>query len=419
MSDKKTLLVTTTGEPYQPVRLKWTVPAKAYCLQRLKALECVGLDAETKLLTLWNTAEAQGLKLGTSHGLSGAPPSPLDGRLVILGTFRFPDASSMVLEVRSIARASEIARMVRPVLGAKAKLTRARVVNRWFAASELADGLSELDKWLDRNVTVIRWPSTTAFATGSARGSRRQSPADCSASPSTRRRPPGSPPRRSRRTARTGIDCTRYRSAIAGAASTSSLSTFALPPKSTASWSMTGESARHGAHQEALKSTSTGLSLLRTSCSNCSCPMVAATVVSWLGFALPHQSRQQRRRYAPFTLRCDGRSSEGRGDSDLHGASLPGPRGGHHARMGERGQSRLEGHRHAGGQRGHRLPARRGLPHGSPLPPPPRQGVLAPHLHCPIGAAAHVAAFHGLPWVLATLLALLARQRTSSRTFAP
>jgi hypothetical protein len=160
MSDKKRLLVTTTGEPYQPVRLKWTVPSKAYCLQRLEPLECVGLDAETKLLTLWNIAEAQKLRLGASHGFPGGPPSPLDGRLVILGTFRFPDSSSMVLEVRSIARATEIARMLRPLLGARAKLTRTRVVNRWFSASELADGLAELDKWLDRNVTVIRWEDT-------------------------------------------------------------------------------------------------------------------------------------------------------------------------------------------------------------------------------------------------------------------
>jgi hypothetical protein len=160
MSETKTLLVTTTGEPYQPVRLKWTVPSEAYCLQRLKALKCVGLDAETRLLTLWNTAEAQTLQLGTSHGLLGAPPSPLDGRLVILGTFRFPDVKSMVLEVRSIPRAAEIARMLRPLLGDRAQLTRARVVNRWFAASELADGLPKLDKWLDRNVTVIRWEET-------------------------------------------------------------------------------------------------------------------------------------------------------------------------------------------------------------------------------------------------------------------
>jgi hypothetical protein len=156
MSEQKTLLVTTTGEPYQPVRLKWAVPSKAYCRTRLEKLECVGLDAGTSLLTLWNIAEAHELKLGTSHGMPGSPPSPIDGRLVILGTFRFPDVKSMVLEVRSIARATEMARMLRPLLGAHAKLVRARVVNRWFAASELVDGLPELDKWLDRNVTVIR-----------------------------------------------------------------------------------------------------------------------------------------------------------------------------------------------------------------------------------------------------------------------
>lgn len=159
MSVQKTLLVTSTGEPYQPVRLKWAVPSKAYSLQRLKKLECVGLDAETNLLTLWNIAEAQKLRLGTSRGMLGAPPSPIDGRLVILGTFRFPDVKSMVLEVRSIARATEIARMLRPLLGASGKLVRVRVVNRWFAASELADGLPALDKWLDRNVTVIQWES--------------------------------------------------------------------------------------------------------------------------------------------------------------------------------------------------------------------------------------------------------------------
>jgi hypothetical protein len=156
MSEKKMLLVTTTGEPYQPVRLKWSVPSKAYCLQRLKGLACVGLDAETKLLSLWKIAEAERLALGTSHGLKGAAPSSAPGRHVVLGTFRFPDEKSMVLEVRSFARATETARLLRPVLGASARLTRARVVNRWFAASELADGLPALGKWLDRNVTITR-----------------------------------------------------------------------------------------------------------------------------------------------------------------------------------------------------------------------------------------------------------------------
>lgn len=157
---KKTLLLTTTGEPYQPVRLKWSVPGKAFCLQRMRTLKCIGLDAETKVLTVWLTAEAEGLKLGQSFGLPQAPEAPLDGRLVVLGSLRFPDSSSMVLETRSILRAVEIARLLRPVLGTKVKLTRVRIINRWFEASEAADDLPHLDKCLDRNVTVIRWEDT-------------------------------------------------------------------------------------------------------------------------------------------------------------------------------------------------------------------------------------------------------------------
>jgi hypothetical protein len=160
VSAQKQLLVTTTGEPYQSVRLRWTVPSKAYCIQRLEALECVGVDGESKLLTIWHMAEAKALKLGAQQGLPASPPSASDGRIVILGTFRFPDAHSMVLEVRSIPRASEIARLLRPLLGPRAELTRVRVVNRWFAASELAAGLPALDRWLDRDVTIVRWEET-------------------------------------------------------------------------------------------------------------------------------------------------------------------------------------------------------------------------------------------------------------------
>lgn len=157
---KLTLLLTTTGEPYQPVRLKWTVPGKAYCLPRLRTLRCVGLDAETNALSLWLSAEAEHLKLGDALGFPQPMPTPLAGRLVILGIFRFPDSASMVLEVRSIPRAIALAQLLRPVLGEKAKLTRLRVINRWFEARESADDLLNLDKCLDRNVTVIRWEET-------------------------------------------------------------------------------------------------------------------------------------------------------------------------------------------------------------------------------------------------------------------
>lgn len=46
-------------------------------------------------------------------------------------------------------------------------------------------------------------------------------------------------------------------------------------------------------------------------------------------------------------------------------------------------------------------------------------GIFALHLHCPIGTAAHLLAFHVLPWVLAAGLAVLVRSRISSRSFVP
>jgi len=155
-----TLLLTTTGEPYQPVRLLWTVPGRAYAQKRLETLDCVGLDAESKALCLWQLAEANELQLGTGFGFPTTESPARNGRQVILGTFRFPAAGSLTLEVRSFTRAIALAQMLKPVLGPKAKLTRTRVVNRWFEAREAADGLPALDRCLDRDVTVIRWEDT-------------------------------------------------------------------------------------------------------------------------------------------------------------------------------------------------------------------------------------------------------------------
>ncbi len=159
---KPTLLLTTTGEPFQPVRLKWSVPSKAYCLPRLRQLRCVAVDAETNELSLWLVEEAAALKFGDERMASRAAPG--GGRQVVLGRFRFPEARSLVLEVRSIPRAIALARLLRPVLDAgrdkKVQLVRVRVVNRWFAASEGAEDLPKLDASLDQGVTVIRWEET-------------------------------------------------------------------------------------------------------------------------------------------------------------------------------------------------------------------------------------------------------------------
>ena len=46
-------------------------------------------------------------------------------------------------------------------------------------------------------------------------------------------------------------------------------------------------------------------------------------------------------------------------------------------------------------------------------------GVLALHLHCPIGTPSHLVLFHLLPWVAAAAVAVFIRSRVHSGSFAP
>src|ERR1700733_11797376 len=62
----------------------------------------------------------------------------------------------------------------------------------------------------------------------------------------------------------------RYLAAISGASSVLTLATLTLPWKSLAILSMVGANCRQGPHHTAQKSTSTGMVLLTTSCSQLS-----------------------------------------------------------------------------------------------------------------------------------------------------
>lgn len=46
-------------------------------------------------------------------------------------------------------------------------------------------------------------------------------------------------------------------------------------------------------------------------------------------------------------------------------------------------------------------------------------GMLALHLHCPIGTLSHLALFHVLPWLAVAGVTLLVRSRLTSRSAAP
>ncbi len=144
------LLVTNTREPFQPVRLSYSIPSKAAVTNVLRALGCVGPEVGGRSWVWLYQAEVRPLTFGVPYD-----QVPADVQPIVLGHFRFPEATRMVLELRSFMRAYEAAKFFGPILGSKVVARRMRVINRWFKAEEVAQGLDKLDRLLDAHVVVI------------------------------------------------------------------------------------------------------------------------------------------------------------------------------------------------------------------------------------------------------------------------
>jgi hypothetical protein len=141
------LLVTTTSEPYQPVRLYYSIPSRAFVLGRIGKLRC--MQPSGRGLDWYYRDEVDSLEIGFKR--IRPPPEAGD---VLLAQIRFPK-TGMTIQVRSFSRAVVCAKYIKPILGDQVVLARGRVVNRWFTASENEQGLDVLDKHLDQNVTII------------------------------------------------------------------------------------------------------------------------------------------------------------------------------------------------------------------------------------------------------------------------
>ncbi len=148
-NQQRYLLATMTNEPFQPVRLYYTIPDKSFVVRKLKKLECT-VEAPPECCWQWfYHAEAASLQFAAG----GYDDVPKDRRPIVLGRIRFPKVSSMTLETNSIERAIAGARFFAPRLGPDVVAMRCRVVNRCFAADE--GQLDKLMATLDRDVTVI------------------------------------------------------------------------------------------------------------------------------------------------------------------------------------------------------------------------------------------------------------------------
>jgi len=146
---RRCLLATMTNEPFQPVRLYYTVPDESHVVRTLKKLECM-VEAPHERCWQW-LFHAEAARLRFAAG--GYDDVPKEKRPIVLGRIRFPKQSGMTLETNSIERAIAGARFFASRLGADVVAMRCRVVNRCFAADEGQP--HELMATLDQDVTVI------------------------------------------------------------------------------------------------------------------------------------------------------------------------------------------------------------------------------------------------------------------------
>jgi hypothetical protein len=146
----RTLLATVSGEPFQMVRLFYTIPSKSFVTRILSKLRCIEEDREGGRWVWLYTAEAEGLTFGRPRAEIPAQFHP-----IVIGALRFPKKGTMTLELRSFERAIAAARFFAPLLGPRVVARRARVINRLFDAREAARGPEEIERHMDRDVTVI------------------------------------------------------------------------------------------------------------------------------------------------------------------------------------------------------------------------------------------------------------------------
>ena len=125
------LLVTTTGEPFQPARLHYTVRDHRRLESCLRKLECVGFDKGRNRWVWHFDAEARSLKFKCSwEDVSKHGP-------VVLGSFYIRGNSAAELYVRSIERALMAVTFFDEYLPRTvAKITDMDVANRLFSADE-------------------------------------------------------------------------------------------------------------------------------------------------------------------------------------------------------------------------------------------------------------------------------------------
>jgi hypothetical protein len=176
------LLATMTNEPFQPVRLYYSIPDCPFVTEKLRALKCM-IEVPRERCWQW-LFDAEAALLRFAAG--GYDDVPKERRPVVLGCIRFPKPGGMTLQTNSIDRAIVGARFFAPRLGPEVVALRVRVVNRCFAADEGPP--HRLMAMLDQDVTLIDPREVEAAFTRDFKGVRTMEDAERAATASLQRR---------------------------------------------------------------------------------------------------------------------------------------------------------------------------------------------------------------------------------------
>lgn len=132
MTQQRVLAATHTGEPYQPVRIYYSVPNKDVVLRAFSRIRCIDYDPRRQRWEWLYAHETRRLKFDTPYERIPSQVHPL-----VLGYVRFPVDSVLHLDARSLTRATNALRFFNETVGRAAmRPAKMRLINRLFEATE-------------------------------------------------------------------------------------------------------------------------------------------------------------------------------------------------------------------------------------------------------------------------------------------
>ncbi|MBE9041156.1 hypothetical protein IQ235_10240 [Oscillatoriales cyanobacterium LEGE 11467] len=166
MDSTKQLVVTRTGEPYQPARVYFDVTNAKTVLGVFNKLRCMYFERDDDAWFWLYENETKRLKFAESYN---AIPKSI--RPLVIGSFRFQGDRELILDLDSFDRLLKAVRFFdRRINRRAAKIAKLRVVNRLFNIDEIRqysqkkDRLPEsLDVFFDRDDVYV--PNIQEFQT--------------------------------------------------------------------------------------------------------------------------------------------------------------------------------------------------------------------------------------------------------------